>query len=109
MYLNLDLLYNVDIYLFPLFYYNINSIHSQSFVYCPITKKSAYQYNNYNYDYIYYDHITNLCKCKNNKTGSFYYDIDFITRYYTKCKPIFLDKEHIKYLKSNKRIARNVS
>ena len=107
MYLNLDLLYNVDIYLFPLFYYYSNS--SQYFVYCPITKKSVYQYNNYNYDYIYYDHITNLFKCKNNETGSVYYGIDFIVKLYTKCKPFFLEKEHIKYLKSNKRITENVS
>ena len=107
MYLNLDLLYNVDMYLLPLFYYKKSIFYRyEIFVYCPITKKSVYQYNNYNYNYN--DHITNLCKWKNNTIGSFYYDIDCISESYTKCKPFFLEKKYIEYLKSNERIIREV-
>ena len=56
MYLNLDLLYNVNNYLFPLFYYN-NGISKE--VYYPITKKSVlYFYSNEKRITDYYDYIT---------------------------------------------------
>ena len=110
MYLNLDLLYNVDIYLCPLFYYKYKKI--DAIIYSPMTKKYMYMYIygcKGQYNYTYYDDITNLCKSENT-ISSFNNDIDSnISRYYTKSKPFFLEKEHIKYLKSNERITEDVS
>ena len=51
MYLNLDLLYNVNNYLYPLFYYN-NKYDKE--VYSPMTKKFIF-ISDYN---IYFDFIT---------------------------------------------------
>ena len=107
MYLNLDLLYNVDMYL--LFYYKNDSCPYTFFIYSPVYKKSVYK-SNYNHEYYYYcDHITNLYK-RRNTINSFYYDInDILSESYTKCKPFFLEKKYIEYLKSNERITENVS
>ena len=109
MYLNLDLLYNVDIYLFPLFYYRNKSFFNKIFrVYSPMTKKSMYIEIDFDCKYIYCDHITFVYKNKNIKR-LFDYDINiYLAELYTKCKPFFLEKKYIEYLKSNKRIIREI-
>ena len=120
MYLNLDLLYNINDYLYPLFYYkNYNSYLST--VYSPTTKKSICFYCNeitglglYEKRITnYYDYIT--LKYKNYDNTIYYFELDCfqfteknttscnIIRGY-KCNPFYLDKDKLEFLKSNTRI-----
>ena len=112
MYLNLDLLYNVDNYLFPLFYYNGCNYNykSSNKVYSPITKKCIF-------NSVYYDFIT-----KKMQNGYFIFDFDdtkhIITEntitwintitwkniIYNKCNPFKLNSEDLYFLKNNTRI-----
>ena len=116
MYLNVDLLYVLDEYLFLLFYYRSNFSLS---VYSPITKKSVIIYDGYLSsnpdecrDAILIDHIINnfkqfpeglLLKANGSfiftEKRYFCFDTEFL-----KCKPFKLDKKLILFLKSNKRI-----
>ena len=93
MYLNLDLLYNVEIYLFPLFYYK--SDYSRM-IYSPITKKSATSI-------YYYDHIT-LNFCWESPEPIAFLKKDFIItetefiRYsfkYIRCDPFKISKKEL--------------
>ena len=108
MYLNLDLIYNVNNYLYPLFYYKYCNNDPECEVYSPMTKKSVYK----NCDYvIYYDFITKkyeyLAKifdfddtdCIFTENTLKYYDSIL-----EKCKPFKLNKEYLYFLKSNTRI-----
>ena len=107
MYLNLDLLYNVDNYLFPLFYYKFEYDYGRQ-VYSPMTKKFVFKDNQ---DSItYFDFIT---KKYGNSGSSFNYKIIFIFTenrlnhngyVFNKCKPFKLNKKDLYFLKSNTRI-----
>ena len=87
MYLNLDLLYNTYIYLFPLFYYS--KCQSEFLVYCPIKTKSIYKYfeSYYNFTLRYSAIEITLDKVR-------FQDYTFY-----KCKPFNLDKQHLEFLK----------
>ena len=115
MYLNLDLLYNVEIYFFPLFYYKHG--YSSFVIYSPITKKSVECGNCCNDHFIYCDYIS--CKSflkttgfNNGKMESFKKEDYSITEIeyiffnikYSKCNLIKLKKEELEYLKSNIRV-----
>ena len=95
-YLNLDLLYNIDTYLYPLFYYKCSD---RSEVYSPMTLKSI---ANFNHDTFYFDHITinyhYIC------TFTEEYTINNGHKYSSRCEPFKLSKEQILFLKSNKRL-----
>ena len=95
MYLNLDLLYNVNIYLYPLFYYKDASFEQ---VYCPITENSVYFYNNV---FLTFDSSNNPVYKKDHTItkDTIYYEniVNF-----NKCKPFKIDKEYLKYLKNLK-------
>ena len=105
MYLNLDLLYNVNNYLFPLFYYKDN--YGNFEIYSPMTKKSIFT----SYYNIYYDFIT-----KKYEYLSKIFDFDVTNYIFTenilnyrdsilkKCKPFKLESEDLYFLKSNTRI-----
>ena len=113
MYLNLDLLYNIDNYLYPLFYYK-SETHKE--VYSPITKKSIVCFH-CNKITIYYDYII-LKKINLHNNTIYYFELDCFqfteknTTTYNiidgyKCNPFYLDKEELEYLKSNTRINKN--
>ena len=109
MYLNLDLLYNLNKYLYPLFYYKNCDYNykSSNKVYSPMTKK--YIFNST--ENVYYDFIT-----KKMQNGYFIFDFDdkpyIITEntitwrniIHKKCKPFKLNSEDLYFLKSNTRI-----
>ena len=113
MYLNLDLLYNVYKFLFPLFYYK--SIQGSCIIYLPITKKSISIYPSKT---IYYnDHITGTFRIsddndiyggnKDNQNNWVYFIEKRIIYYATefkKCNLKKIKKEHFDYLKNNIRI-----
>ena len=116
MYLNLDLLYNVNNYLYPLFYYKYEYI-SDTFiygVYSPMTKKSIFKnklLNLKSYDDlpIYYDYITkkygNLGSTFNETYHIFTENtLNYYNCIYNKCKPFKLNSEELYFLKSNTRI-----
>ena len=104
MYLNLDLLYNVNNYLYPLFYYKNKYVHV---VYSPMTKKSVFKNNQDSITYL--DFIT---KKYGNSGSSFDTTICIFTEntlnhngfIYNKCKPFKLESEDLYFLKSNTRI-----
>ena len=111
MYLNLDLLYNTYIYLFPLFYYKDNYGHYE--VYSPMTFKSVFVNVNYNW-FSLYDYKNSHTSCSENKVimkfymqnctfteNVFYYEKKV---YMEKCKPFKLNSENLHFLKSNTRI-----
>ena len=73
--------------MFPLFYYYSNIRSCNIFVYSPMTKKSIYlRHGKYSY----------------NDYRNFNINI-ILAELFTKRKPYFLEKEHIKYLKSVKK------
>ena len=114
MYLNLDLLYNVEIYLFPLFYYQKHDI--LIYVYSPITKKSftGFYYSKPR-DPLYFDHITlNFC-CEKPEPQDYPFNekdftitetefINFSGFKYIRCNPVKIPKKGLDFLKSNTRI-----
>ena len=113
MYLNLDLLYNVNNYLYPLFYYKGRYTEE---VYSPTTKKSIlfYYVNEITSLYEkrnYYDYITLKYKNYDNKIRGFDH-CQFTEKTTTscnningyKCDPFYLEKHELKFLKSNTRI-----
>lgn len=106
MYLNLDLLYNVDKYIFLLFYCKriINSTTYKT-VYSPITKKSiTYVYNTF----VFLDYSTLNIKYKNDQTVYKFHQCQNFKRFKyiekNKCKPFLFSKKDLNFLKSNKRI-----
>ena len=114
MYLNLDLLYNVDNYLFPLFYYKYRNpfFKNEYKIYSPVIKKSILKIK---IDDIYFDFITK--KYRNESSDKFFNYADVINGIFTentinypgcciynKCKPFNLTKKEIVFLKSNTRI-----
>ena len=111
MYLNLDLLYNIDTYLYPLFYYSDR--YDLSEVYSPMSLKSIYFFRDEGTPHtIYFDYL-NLNFKKGEKIHLFLVSFTFN---FTKEKLIFnqfvlnnsssfkLKKQDILFLKSNKRI-----
>ena len=108
MYLNLDLLYNVEIYLFPLFYYKD---YYSYIVYSPITKKSTsgiffrdYITLNFKWNTSYEPKEPQVFPFK--KENYIVTEIEFI-RYGSKdirCDPFKISKKEIDFLKSNTRI-----
>ena len=90
MYLNLDLLYNVNKYLYPLFYYK-NAYWGGYCIYSSMTKKFIIG------KYIYYDvNSINYIFTENRLIHN-----GFI---FNKCKPFNLTKKEIVFLKNNIRI-----
>ena len=111
MYLNLDLLYNVNKYLYPLFYYGDK--YGKREVYCPITKKSINIHINDIIHTFYYDFITKNSKYNNRKISfTEYCKTRIFTEntlnrngyIYNKCNPVKLTKKELHFLKSNTRI-----
>ena len=112
-YLNLDLLYNVNNYLYPLFYYEYKDKNDRE-VYCPITKKSIVYHDNI---LTCYDYITfNFHFIEKNIISNFPNDIYHFTQENSlmvtnihgyKCDPFYLDKDKLEFLKSNTRINLN--
>ena len=116
MYLNLDLLYNINDYFFPLFFYkldfNLNVCLYE--VYSPMFKKSINFFKNKNF--IYIDYITGKYKNDYNEI----HDLNFEVSNYQftekeirnhnnnidgyKCNPFYLDKKYIDFLTNNIRI-----
>ena len=77
MYLNLDLLYNINHFLFPLFYYNDGNT---SEVYSAIYQRSVYKSNGIRYYHYYLDAI-NIINISKNKCAPFELsqkEIDFL-------------------------------
>jgi len=118
LYLNLDLLENVNEYLYPLFYYKGNNCRE---VYFPVTKKSIYYNYNYNYKYNYtkyYDYLNNTWTLP-VKNSSYIYKLVAIYKFtenniYWKdieiCKksnPFRIPKKDLNYLKSLNRLNKN--
>ena len=108
MYLNLDLLYNVNKYLYPLFYYEYN--YEKREIYSPMTKKSINKYVFNWTTYLFIDYITKNFKY-NNRNISFtetriFTENTFIRNgnIYNKCDPFKLTKKELHFLKSNTRI-----
>jgi len=104
-YLNLDLLYNIDNYLFPLFYYNSESGYK---VYSPMTNKEIFIWGALYFPekgiVLYHDYKTNVCLDENlkhilKKKENF----NAVER----CKPFKLLKKDINFLKSNTRLQLN--
>ena len=109
MYLNLDLLYNIDKYLYPLFYYKI--IHWGHLVYSPMIKKSVYKNNHIIYsDYItkkYNEYKEVSLVSTFDDTGYIFTEntINFDGRFtFIKYKPFKINKTDLIFLKSNTRI-----
>ena len=108
MYLNLDLLYVLDAFTFPLFYYSNG--RSQE-IYCPLTLKSIFKMN---VNYIEYcDYMTSSCTINNSTFTMINNDLyKFTEEYYLykgtiwleKCKPFKIKEKEYIFLKSNKRI-----
>lgn len=108
-YLNLDLIYNVNNYLYPLFYYNYSNYSYE--VHCPITKKSLYKSNSSTF---YYDYITSKFQIKNGKYGKIFDKTKYVftenifnlngSIFFNKCEPFKLDSEDLYFLKNNTRI-----
>ena len=113
MYLNLDLLYNIDNYLFPLFYYKCKHFQHEKEVYSPMTFKSVFVNYNYNY-FSLYDYKNSRISSSNYKDIKkfFAYNCTFTENvfyyekkvYMKKCKPFKLNSENLHFLKSNIRI-----
>ena len=109
MYLNLDLIYNVNNYLYPLFYYKIK--HREFLVYSPMTKKSVYKNA---CGIIYHDFITKKYNeykgvslvCTFDDTGYIFTEntLNFNDFIFNKCKSFRVRKEDLYFLKSNTRI-----
>ena len=108
MYLNLDLLYNIDKYIYPLFYYKFKYGYDLTEIYSPMTKKSVYKNIQ---DIIYSDFITK--KYKGSSLLGIFDDTHYIFTenllnydgfIYNKCKPFKLSKKDLHFLKSNTRI-----
>ena len=111
MYINLDLLYNVDNYLFPLFY----NPESEFEVYSPMTNKGIFIWG---YLYLekglvlYYDYKTNVCLDDKSKTY-IKKTINFNEKSFKKFNPCKsyksykLSKKDINFLKSNTRLQLN--
>ena len=117
-YLNLNLLYVVDQFLFPLFYYKnkvCTEVYSPTAVYSPITLKSVFDCN-------WSEHINHLTLTKKyynfifkgihifdknsiNVTEKNFFKTDFTGTYIMdKSEPFKLSKETKAFLKSNIRI-----
>ena len=109
MYLNLDLIYNIFHYLFPLFYYKHKDKKYK--VYSPFTKKGiCFDCDN---DCCYFDYITLKYNLQGQETSA---DFSFISfkvteefflwqvKKFFKCTPFKLTKEKIDFLQSNIRI-----
>ena len=108
MYLNLDLLYNIDNYLYPLFYYQSCNYKSNYRVYSPMIKKFLYIYSCYS---VYYDFIT-------KKMQTRYFILHFDDKPYIitentitwrniihkRCNPFKLNSKDLYFLKNNIRI-----
>ena len=114
MYLNLDLLYNIDKYLFPLFYYSKENYgyYGHYEVYSPMTFKSIFVNVNYNW-FSLYDYKNSLTSCSEKVIMKFYMQNCTFTEnifyyekkvYMEKCKPFKLNPENLYFLKSNIRI-----
>ena len=108
MYLNLDLLYNIYDYLYPLFYYNHYYYKIDNIVYSPMTKKFLFKYPSHS---IYYDFITKKRCCLKPKRIGFYSNYIFTENTFNrngvinnKCKPFKLNSEDLYFLKSNIKI-----
>ena len=106
MYLNLDLLYNVNNYLFPLFYYRDD--YGNFKIYSPMTKKSVYEIEFCN---VYFDYITKkyeyLVKIFDFDDTGYIFTENTLNKggyIYNKCKSFKLTKEDLHFLKSNTRI-----
>ena len=101
-YLNLDLLYVLDNYTFPLFYYS-NKYRSFYKVYSPMTLKSIFKDSRN-----YYDYLTKKTRLIDRTIVKF--DTFEITEknaiYYENniCESFKLSKKDISFLKSNIRI-----
>ena len=121
MYLNLDLLYNINDYFFTLFFYEFDFYYEYENlnvclykVYSPMFKKSIDFFNNK--DFIYIDYITGKYKNDYNEI----HDLNFIFSNYQftekemrdhnnnidgyKCNPFYLDKKDLEFLTNNIRI-----
>ena len=108
---NLDILENINRYLFPLFYYkSLNSIECE--VYCPATLKSMYFFN--------FDCETLMDYSTKKSFNPFSRKIEFFplnnyiftrdfyylgsVKYMKKCNPFRISKEYLNFLKSKTRI-----
>ena len=106
-YLNLDLLYNVNDFLFPLFYYQSCNYSSSYRVYCPMAKKCVYINPYYT---ICYDFITKKRNCQKDVIfdDTKYIFTENTAKYknitYNKCKPFKLNSKDLYFLKNNTRI-----
>lgn len=100
MYLNLDLLYNVNKYIFVLFYYRTTHFNHR-IVYSPMTKKSIY----FGFETDYLDYSTLNLKCKRGTFGFSETETEFKFKFNEyRCKPFLFSKKDLNFLKSNKRI-----
>ena len=111
MKLNLDLLENVNKYLYPLFYYTYSNNENE--IYCNITFKTVY----YHYDsFIYYDYVNNTRKFIKEKfieqlsthELNFIYTKNIIyanneERAY-KTNPFKISQKDLNYLRSSERL-----
>ena len=108
MYLNLDLLYNVNKYEFTLFYYK--DIGNRYRIYSPKTKKSISIY--YSNTLYYSDHITGISISSNNRYYSNnssnewkHFDEQTLNSIgFKKCSVKTIKKQDLDFLKSNIRI-----
>ena len=108
MYLNLDLLYNIDKYLFPLFYYTYECCDNSYVyaVYTPTTKKAVFKNEVYiaysDYMTKKYEELGKIFYSTNHKiTENIFIQCGYI---FKKCEPFELDKKDFFYLKNNTRI-----
>ena len=105
MYLNLDLLYNVDKYLFPLFYYGFLTLDSVGEVYCPVSKKSIYfDFDSFNKRILLYDLIT--CNFIDENSIIHHFDEEFE---YTQEKVKFGPFTLYKYTNKQSEIKSNIN
>jgi len=110
VYLNLDLLENVNKYLYLLFYYGFSNCSESREIYCSRTFKSVRIYykfityfDNLNKTYkVYGDCLVfkQYIKCRYTKNNSYY---DGIIRS-SKIQPFKISQEHLNYLRSSERL-----
>ena len=106
MYLNLDLLYNVNDFLFPLFYYENKEKNGRE-VYCPITKKGIYFFKGYSKSYFFNYKIRKLGTdtCVRPFNIQYYFTSENVfnktEKVMTKTSPFKLSQKDIKFLKSS--------
>ena len=109
LYLNLNLIYNIFHYLFPLFYYKHKNKKYE--VYSPFTKKSIYFFGNHDNSLCYYyDYITFKYNLQGQEmpldfsyTSFMFREENFFSSQF-KCRPFKLTKENTDFLQSNIRI-----